>query len=283
MYNNHVPHRYICGMVNNSFKSADPLYEYQKIVSLLEKKQNRSKKHRENISKIIRYLALNGPSTFWEISKNAFSSSIEINDKNIRRIIHGRKDEHKNKYGIQTKKFSPGLKQLEIIHNIKSKKKNYTLTSYGMLYAIKTNNFSSKDFAKIAQNNKDLFPLIFGKYDYLSKNRIHVSFLNRIANGIMLDLPAVYDASNPYHDMMTCLIAQNSYHGPNQFRSFVQLWFFIELMWFLDKERNGDLKKWLKIIRNDSDIYSECSNLFYQVSELVESRYRKLTEIYDSI
>lgn len=270
-------------MVNESLNPSQPLYEYQKIGSILEKKQNHSIKHRENISKIIRYLAINGPSTFWQISKNIFSDSIKTSDKNIWRIIHGRKDEHKNKHGVKTKNFSPGLKPLEIIYNIKSKKKEYALTSYGMLYAIKTNNFSSKDFTKIAQNNKDLFPLIFGKYDYLSKNHIHISFLNRIANGIILDLPSVYGASNPYHDMMSCLIAQNSYHGPNQFRSFVQLWFFIELMWFLDKERNGDLKKWLKIIRNDPDIYSECFNLFLQVSELIESRYRQLNKIFDSI
>ena len=270
-------------MVDNILKSSHPLHEYQKIKSELEKKKNRSEKHRENISKIIRYLALHGPSTFWEISKNAFSGPVEINDKNIRRIVAGRYDVFKNKHGIQTKKFSPGLKQLQIIHQDESKEKEYELTSYGMLYAIRTNNFSSKNFENIAKNNKDLFPLIFGKYDYLSKNDIDISFLERIANDIILDLTSVYDALNPFFDMMTCLISKTPTHpNENQFRSFVQLWFFTELMWFLDKQRNGNLKKWLQLIHNDPDIYHECSNLFYQVQELIESRHRKLNEIFSS-
>ena len=272
-------------MVTELFKTNHPLYEYQKVIYKFEKKLNRSKKHNENVNRIIKILALNGVSTTYDIAKQMYpSNQLAMGDNVIRRIITGRKDKHETSLGKKTEKKSLGIQSFHILKEVGGSSMKYFLTEYGMLYAIKSINFSSKDFAKITKNNKNLFPLIFGKYDYLSKNKICISFLKRIASNTMLDLQTVYDAPNPYHDIMTHLVAQNSYHlNLDKFRSFVQLWFFTELMWFLDKERTGNLKKWSQIIHNDSDIYSEYYNFFYQISELVEYRHRTLRKVFASI
>lgn len=271
-------------MVNKLYKITHPLSEYLKIISKIEKKQKRSKKHKENISKIVRFLAINGPNSTWEISKKIFSSHpIKTGNDMVGRIIEGRNDIHINKDGRKIENHSDGLESLEIVKKMKKTDSPYTLTSYGMLYAIKSNNFSSQDFSKIAENNKELFPLIFNKINYLRKYKIRISHLNMIANGNLMEFELI-DAPSPYNDILTFLVAE--YPGPldpDRFAYFIQLWFFTYLIWKFF-QTDGDLKKWLQIVRNDNDIQYEYFNkLFYPAISFYDSRYRFLSKIFGSI
>lgn len=243
-------------------------------------------KHSQNIQKIIRMLALEGPLTTWDMAKIRFANDISkmrTKEKEYRRLLIGRTDRGRH---------SEGIIDLNIILiDSKSTNRNpgniYRLSLFGILYCLDEMNFSEKEIDKLAKNYEVVLPLIFGKWDFLKSmignNVYNISLLGK---GLLFDNPNIIKIEN---DEFYELISYFSIKSNNITESFneqkignlISLWFYVTLLYFpnLINQKNKNGKKYLKkIFKKDLelqkwflDFIKEARMFYKQRSEILES------------
>ena len=159
-------------------------------------------KHQQNIQRILRILALNGPMTTWEMAKIKFTidaDTIRTKEKEYRRLLMGRTDRGR---------FSRGLIDLDLVlsNTVSSTRgKKYRLSLYGILFCLDVLQFEKDEIDKLAKNYKSSLPLIFGKWDFL-KSLIgeNVYCIGLLGKGLLFDNLNIISIGDPkFHELIS--------------------------------------------------------------------------------
>ncbi|MCE9653111.1 MAG: hypothetical protein K8Q89_08695 [Nitrosarchaeum sp.] len=240
-------------------------------------------KHSQNILKILRMLALEGPLTTWEMAKIKFPNDmykIRNKEKEYRRLLVGRTDRGKH---------SEGVIDLNIVLiDSKSTKRNpgsmYRLSHFGILYCLDELNFTAKEIDKLARNYETILPLIFGKWEFLKSmigdNVYNISLLGK---GLLFDNPNIIKIKNEefyelisYFGIKSNILTES--FNEQKIGNLISLWFYITLLYFpnLIEQKNKnylkkilikdlELKKWF------SDFIIEAQIFYKQRSKILEA------------
>lgn len=268
-----------------------PINKYIQLCDEFEKKANHSKTYEKNNKKIIKFLALNGSHSTWNISKKLFSNlSVILTDQMIRRYFLGRSDIYINKNKNKNKKFSSGLLSFNLVQKKKDINGNniYGLTIFGILYALKINNFSSKQLFEISKHYPDVLPMVFGKSNYLQKNGVNLNSLKLLARSNMIDLHKIVDGPAPYLEMMNLLLIIFPHkHYVKTLEDFVQFWFYTYLIMLLRNNHsfnpNKIFQRWNKLISNDDEIKSWFFPFLYNTNSFYSHRNEDMNKFFDTI
>lgn len=252
---------------------------YQRFVKQIDRTLGNNKKHKENVVRILKYLALHGLSTTWTIGQNSLTKKGNPADGTTRRILNGRTDRLIK---------SPGLVQLKAVSSLKKEDRvessmHYQLTLYGILYTIKNCNFTDSELYTMAQNYKEMIPYLFDKTEYLEKNGISLKPLKLLCEGNILKLEKSMNVDIPYQEIFNFL----SMHYPvktfsftkSYFVSFIAYWFYTYLMWDMYIEKHQSIKKWRKIVSNDPDIHRFYSDLINKVLLFYKERNERMESV----
>lgn len=223
------------------------LKSYHEFVQRIDIRTQKSKKHKKNVKKMLRFLAINGSCTTWDFGKNCFKSHNQKDaERMARRILEGRIDQQKT---------SPGLIVLGLINNEKGGK-TYRLTFYGLLYSLKEIHFTKKELYQVADFHQNLLPYVFDKVDHLRRNNISLKPLRIIAQGNLSELQSSLQIPNPYQIFFLYLVSQHPIKGSTkkEFSNFVSYWFYAYLLWGINRIQKRGFNKRLKIILNEDEI-----------------------------
>ncbi|HSB83984.1 MAG TPA: hypothetical protein VLD64_05815 [Nitrosarchaeum sp.] len=244
-------------------------------------------KHSENVQKIIKMLALEGPLTTWDMARIKFANDINkirTKEKEYRRLLIGR---------IDRGKHSEGIVDLNIVLvDSKSTKRNsgniYRLSLFGILYCLDEINFSEKEIDKLAKNYEIILPLIFGKWDFL-KSMIGDNIYNiaLLGKGLLFDNPNIISIKNDefyelisYFGIKSNILTES--FNEQKIGNLISLWFYITLLYFpnLMNQKSKNNKKYLKkILENDPEIKK------WFLDFIIEAQmfYKKRSKILNSI
>jgi len=241
-------------------------------------------KHSQNVQKIIKMLALEGPLTTWDMAKIRFANDfdkIRTKEKEYRRLLIGRTDRGKH---------SEGIVDLNIVLiDSKSTKRNsgniYRLSVFGILYCLGEMNFSEKEIDKMAENYKIIFPLIFGRWNFL-KSMIgnNVYNITLLGKGLLFDNPNIISIKNDefyelisYFDIKSNILTESL--NEKKIANLISLWFYITLLYFpkLINQKSENNQKYLKkILKNDPEIKKWFLNFIIEAKEFYKKRSKTL-------
>jgi hypothetical protein len=245
------------------------LKKYIHFVQKMDQKLERDSIHNKNIVVILRYMALNSESSVREIANNCLTHvSFLTSERMIQRLFHGRTDRKKKSLGL----IEDGI--------VQKTGDTFSLSFFGLLYAIKLCNFTTCNFNKIAKNYKEMLPYIFGKNEYLSKNKISLKPLIVIADGNPDRLERSIQASIPYQELYNYLNSQIPKMAISEasFRNYVSLWFYTYLLW--DNTFNAKMiRKWKKIISTDNELKMWYTGFLFGAREFYSNRF-KMTKCF---
>ncbi|MCV0373148.1 MAG: hypothetical protein K5793_06295 [Nitrosarchaeum sp.] len=227
----------------------------------ISSKKNNKSKHGENIKQLLLSLASNGFLTTWEIAKLDYSdtSSIRTREKQIRRLLVGRKDRGKK---------SPGVLDVGLIVSKKMKasqsiSNSYGLSLHGVLYCLDVLDFSKKDVDQMAYRYSKSLPMVFGRWDYLkSILGDDVYRIKILASGLLLDNIHITGISQiPIFELVTYLNVKyrDNYESITEtaLADQISYWFYTALLIpsTLNKQKeHSELEKWKKIFVNDQKL-----------------------------
>ena len=228
-------------------------YSFDNYKTFLDKINDKviNNQYKENKIKIIKYLAKKGSSSTWDIGKTFQKAAKDSGENYARRIILGRKSRGKE---------IPGLIDLGIIDKIKLDDGgvNYHLSVYGLLFAIKLFDFSTKEWKSLAKNNSDTFPVIFDKIDYLQKNKIDLNILKIIAEGNFSKITRSITENLFYSEMLNILLKDFPIRfsvSKEMFSAFVSYWFYTYLYYDMVIQKKQPRQKWIDLIKNEWKLY----------------------------
>ena len=245
-------------------------------------------KHRENVQKILRVLALEGPMTTWEMAKVRFTTNndkVRTKEKEYRRLLLGRTDRGVHSNGIldlnlvlvdsKTAKRNPGNK--------------YRLSLYGILYCLDVMDFNEKEIDRIAKNYEVILPLVFGNWDLL-KSTIgeHVYNISLLGKGLLFDNPNIIKIENvKFYELISYFnIKSNALtesFNEEKIGELISLWFFITLLYFPNlkrKTKNQDTQKYLrKILKKNNELNEWFSDFIEEVKTFYKQRLKIVNEI----
>lgn len=238
----------------NKYKHKTTLeYSFDNYKTFLDKINDKviNNQYKENKIKIIKYLAIKGSSSTWDIGKIFQKATKDSGENYARRIILGRKSRGKE---------ISGLIDLGIIDKIKLDDGgvNYHLSVYGLLFAIKLFDFSTKEWKSLAKNNSDTFPVIFDKIDYLQKNKIDLNILKIIAEGNFSKITRSITENLFYSEMLNILLKDFPIRflvSKEMFSAFVSYWFYTYLYYDMVIQKKQPRQKWIDLIKNEWKLY----------------------------
>jgi len=244
-------------------------------------------KHHQNVHRIIKMLALEGPLTTWEMAKIKFATDnekIRSKEKEYRRLLIGRTDRGK---------FSNGIIDLNLVLiDSKSTKRNpgnrYRLSPYGILYCLDQMNFSENEIDKIAKNYQVILPLVFGKWEFLKsilgKNVYNISLLGK---GLLFDnLNIISIKKNEFYELISFFgIKANTLtesFNERKIGELIALWFYVTMLYFpnliADKDSKKNERILYKVFKKDQEIQkwflnfiTEANNFYRQRSKMLEN------------
>ena len=242
-------------------------------------KKLRDEKHKRNVVAILKFLALNGKTTAWNITIHSMpKTSIQNADRIVRRILSGRTDREK---------YSPGLIEDRVVTEEPSNKKEFyfELTFFGLLYSIKLCNFTSKELYQVAKNYEDFLPYVFGKHEYLKKNKVSLIPLKIFAEGKMSKLERSMQVNVHYQELFNYLNSQfpRSAISEREFRNYASYWFYSYLLWDFRVNKKMTIKKWHKIISNDYKIGLWYSAMITGALQFYSDRFQTTKQFLQSI
>lgn len=256
----------ICGMVSEM----SSLKDYAKFSNDLDQKMKRNTRHAQYTDKILRYLAQNGGVSTWDLALKCFKNhNPRQGDMMSRRIFEGRTDRGKQ---------SPGLRELGVV-KISNPKKNgvYQLTTFGFLYSIKKCHFSKNELYQVAENNKNVFPMIFKKIKYFRENKISLKPLEKIANSELGELNEKTISNIPYYEIMSYLRVYKN--KQLKIIDFISLWFYTYSLFSLTGNESKTISiAWRLIIIENKDIQKWYSLFLDEVIEFYNHRHNILSK-----
>ena len=245
-------------------------------------------KHHENVQRILRVLALEGPMTTWEMAKLKFATSndkVRTKEKEYRRLLIGRTDRGVHSNGIldlnlvlvdsKTAKRNPGNK--------------YRLSLYGILYCLDVMDFNEKEIDRIAKNYEVILPLVFGNWDLL-KSTIgeHVYNISLLGKGLLFDNPNIIKIENTeFYELISYFnIKSNALtesFNEEKIGELISLWFFITLLYFPNlkrKTRNKDIRKYLiKVLKKNNELNEWFLDFIKEAKIFYKQRSKIVNEI----
>ena len=249
------------------------LLRYLEIIHNLESKLSRDKKHQNNIRKILRFLSLHGVSPASEIVEQCFQkANFRQQTTTVQRIMKGRTDR---------RKYSKGLIKEKLVNKFKINNKNhYELTLYGILYSIRINTFSKNEFLKLAENNIDILPKIFGKAELLKKYGFDLTGLNEISKLDSLRLFSPNSAIFWFSDLTKYLLSKHSTIVTTRegFANFISLWFYTNLLNYNKSKPKQSIKIFHKLIKSDNDLSLWYSGFLIEAAHHYEKSSKQLLE-----
>jgi hypothetical protein len=244
-------------------------------------------KHQQNVQRILKILALEGPMTTWDMAKIRFPNDIiklRTKEKEYRRILVGRTDRGRHSEGI--------LDLNLVVVDSKSTKRNpgnmYRLSLFGILYCLDTLDLKKHEIDVLAKKYEVVLPLIFGKWDFL-KSHIgeNVYNLSLLGKGMMFDNLNVIKVLDPkFYGLISYFNTKSNQlsHSFNEQKigELISLWFYVTLLYLpnlMKKIKNKDHDAYLKkVLKHDpelqiwfSDFIDEAKTFYNQRSKILES------------
>ena len=194
-------------------------------------------KHHQNVQKIIKILALEGPMTTWEMAKIRFAtdnSKIRSKEKEYRRLLIGRTDRGTHSDGI----IDLNLILVDSISTKRNSGNRYRLSLFGILYCLDQMNFSEKEIDRIAKNYEIILPLVFGKWKFL-KSVIgkYVYNISLLGKGLLFDnLNIISIKKDEFYELISFFgIKVNTLtesFNEQKIGEAISLWFYITMLYF---------------------------------------------------
>jgi hypothetical protein len=246
-------------------------------------KESSKSKHHQNVHKIIKMLALEGPLTTWDMAKIRFATDnekIRSKEKEYRRLLIGRTDRGK---------FSSGIIDLNLVLiDSKSTKRNpgnkYRLSLYGILYCLGQMDFSEDEIDKIAKKYAVILPLVFGKWEFLKSNLgKYVYNISLLGKGLLFDnLNIISIKKDEFYELISFFgIKANTLtesFNERKIGELIALWFYITMLYLPNLIEDKNNKILYKILRKDqelqkwfSDFIAEANNFYRQRSKMLEN------------
>ena len=249
-------------------------------------RKKRKSQHQENVQKILEHMALHGSLTTWEMAKLQFSDtpSIRTREKEIRRLLIGRKDRGKK---------SPGVLDVGLVVSKKTKSKqesnSYRLSLHGILYCLDVMSFSHKEIDTMASHYSKILPMVFGKWDYLKSiigNDIYR--IKILAEGLFLDNIHITKISKiPIFEIITYLNVkyQDFYESIDEkmLAEQISYWFYtIHLIpsTLSKKTEKKELNKWKKIF-GDKKLNKWYFDFIEETSKFYSDRFNSMKILKD--
>ena len=240
-------------------------------------RQKKKSQHQENVQKILEYLALHGALTTWDMSKLQFTdlSSIRTREKDLRRLLVGRRDRGRK---------SPGVLDVGLVVAEKSRTKrnsnSYRLSLHGILYCLDVLDFTQKNIDTMAIKYSKILPMIFGKWDYL-KSIIgnDVYRIRMLAEGLFLDNIHITKLSKlPIFEIITYLNVkyQDYYENIDEKKLADQIsyWYYTTLLIssMNKKDEKNELARWKEIF-NDKKLQKWYFDFIEETSKFYADRF----------
>ncbi|MCV0366300.1 MAG: hypothetical protein K5798_03415 [Nitrosopumilus sp.] len=246
-------------------------------------RQKKKSKHQENVHKLLESLALNGSMTTWEIAKLHYSDapSIRTREKELRRLLVGRKDRGKKSPGV----LDVGLVVSEKIKTTQNISSVYRLSLHGILYCLDVLGFRKKDIDLMAHNYSKLLPMVFGKWDYLKSILDNdVYRIQILAQGLFLDNIHITKISKiPIFEIITYLNVkyQDNYESISEkdLADQISYWFYTTLLIHstIDKKiEKTELSKWKKIFAGDRKLKRWYFGFVRETSKFYTDRFHSI-------
>jgi len=247
-------------------------------------KESSKSKHHQNVQKIIKMLALEGPLTTWDMAKIRFATDnekIRSKEKEYRRLLIGRTDRGK---------FSSGIIDLNLVLiDSKSTKRNsgnkYRLSLYGILYCLGQMNFSEDEIDRIAKKYAVILPLVFGKWEFLkSILGKYVYNISLLGKGLLFDnLNIISIKKDEFYELISFFgIKANTLtesFNERKIGELIALWFYITMLYLPNLIEGKNSEKILyKVLKKDQELQkwfssfiTEANNFYRQRSKMLES------------
>jgi len=243
-------------------------------------RKKRKSKHQENVHKLLEALALHGSMTTWEIAQLHYSDipAIRTREKELRRLLVGRKDRGKKSLGV----LDVGLvvsEKIKIKQNISN---YYRLSLHGILYCLDILGFRKKDVDAMAHNYEKTLPMVFGKWGYLKSILDNdVYRIQILAEGLFLDNIHITKISKiPIFEIITYLNVkyQNYYESISEkdLADQISYWFYTTLLIHSTMNRKmekTELEKWKKIFANDKKLKRWFFGFVKETSKFYSDRF----------
>jgi len=245
-------------------------------------------KHQENVQRILRILALEGPMTTWEMAKVRFvtnNDKVRTKEKEYRRLLVGRTDR-----GVR----SNGILDLNLVLvDSKTTKRNpgnkYRLSLYGILYCLDVMDFNEKEIDRIAKNYEVILPLVFGNWGLL-KSTIgeHVYNISLLGKGLLFDnLHIIKIENTEFYELISYFNIKSNTRtesfNEEKIGELISLWFFITLLYFPNlkrKMKNKDTQKYLrKVLKKNGELNEWFSSFIKEAKTFYKQRSKIVNEI----
>ncbi|MHA7647984.1 hypothetical protein [Nitrosopumilus sp. S4] len=254
-------------------------YYIRPIAHQLYGKSSLKSKHQENVQKILKILALNGPMTTWEMAKIRFPSEIDkirTKEKEYRRLLVGRVDKGKRSDGILDL-------HLVVVDSISTKRNpgnKYRLSLYGILYCLDVMDFTERQIDTMVRNHENLLPLVFGNWGILkSQIRDSVYNISLLGKGLLFDNLNILKIENrEFYELISFFnIKSNTLsHSFNEEKigELISLWFFITLLYFpiLLKKTKVNQNYLKKVLDNDPKLKKWFSDFITEAQKFYKDR-----------
>ncbi|EIJ65209.1 hypothetical protein BD31_I0486 [Candidatus Nitrosopumilus salaria BD31] len=229
-------------------------------------------KHHQNVQRIIKILALEGPMTTWEMAKIRFAtdnSKIRSKEKEYRRLLIGRTDRGTHSDGI----IDLNLVLVDSISTKRNSGNRYRLSLFGILYCLDQMNFSEKEVDRVAKNYEIILPLVFGKWGFL-KSVIgkYVYNISLLGKGLLFDnLNIISIEKDEFYELISFFgIKVNTLtesFNEQKIGEAISLWFYVTMLYFPnlmeDKKIKGMKKFFTKFLEKIMN-YKHGSQIFFQ-------------------
>lgn len=244
--------------------------------------------HHEKIQKLLKILFLNGTLTTWAMAKtHTFDTkNIRAQEKDYRRLLVGR---------IARGKHLPGLLEIGLVvkdgkSTLRGLADQYRLSLHGVLYCIDTLDMTNKEIDIMTEKYSKILPKVFGKWQYLKSNiGNEVYRLKNLAGGLFMDNIQIAKISNfPVYELMTFLNVkyQNNFEQITEedFANQISIWFYTNLLVPAKFRSSGkhsslEMRKWKKIIQEDSNIKKWYYNFVDEAIKFYSSKFNKLKKL----
>ena len=244
--------------------------------------------HHEKIQKLLKILALNGALTTWAMAKTHIfdTKNIRTQEKDYRRLLVGR---------IARGKSLPGLLEIGLVvkdgkSTLRGLADQYRLSLHGVLYCIDTLDMTNKEIDIMTEKYSKILPKVFGKWQDLKSNiGNEVYRLKNLAGGLFMDNIQIAKISNfPVYELMTFLNVkyQNNFEQitEEEFANQISIWFYTNLLVPAKFRSSGkhsslEMRKWKKIIQEDSNIKKWYYNFVDEAIKFYSSRFNKLKKL----
>lgn len=243
-------------------------------------RKKRKSKHQENVHKLLEALALHGSMTTWEIAQLNYSDipAIRTREKELRRLLVGRKDRGKKSLGV----LDVGLVVSEKIKVKQNITNYYRLSLHGILYCLDVLDFRKKDIDVMAHNYEKILPMVFGRWDYLKSILDNdVYRIQILAEGLFLDNIHITKISKiPIFEIITYLNVkyQNYYESISEkdLADQISYWYYTTLLIHSTMNRKtekAELEKWKKIFVKDTKLKKWFFGFVKETSKFYSDRF----------